>query len=97
LQLRIENVRLGDGELVPVRLTKHVEAAEQQVAVAAGRVVPAALSWAASSLIFYDFKGKDATIPAGKEILAYISGGFPLDPAKFQADSAGPKEKSVPK
>jgi hypothetical protein len=86
LELKIESIRLADGEAVPVRAVKDVKGGERKaVAIAAWSVWPFAV------------KGKNATVPAGTEITAYISGDFPVDPSKFQDAATIPQEKSVPK
>lgn len=86
LQLKIETVRLADGEIVPVRAVKDVKVGDRKaVAIAAWTVWP------------FPLKGKDATIAAGTEITAYISGDFGLDPSKFQAPATNAQEKNGPK
>lgn len=86
LQLKIENVRLADGELVPVRAVKDVEGEGRK-----------ALMIATLPFWSFDVQGKSATVPAGAEITAYIAGDFPVDPSKFQVAGASPPEKDVPK
>ena len=86
LQLKIETVRLADGEILPVRAVKDVKVGDRKaVAIAAWTVWP------------FPLKGKDATIPAGTQITAYISGDFKVDPSKFQAAATSPQEKNGPK
>lgn len=85
LQLKIENVRLADGELVPVRAVKDVKGE-----------VPKAVRIATFPVWSY-LIGKSATVPAGAEITAYIAGDFPMDPSKFQTAATSPQEKSAPK
>jgi hypothetical protein len=86
LQLKIENVRLADGELVPVRAVKDVEGGGRK-----------ALMIATLPFWSFDLKGKNATVPAGAEITAYIAGDFPLDASKFQVAGASPQQKDLPK
>ena len=86
LELKIESIRLSDGEAVPVRAVKDVKGGERKaVAIAAWSVWPFAV------------KGKNATVPAGTEITAYIAGDFTLDQSKFQTTVTSPQEKNVPK
>lgn len=86
LQLKIENVRLANGELVPVRAVKDVEGGGRK-----------ALMIATLPFWSFDLKGKSATVPAGAEITAYIAGDFPLDASKFQVAGASPRQKDLPK
>jgi hypothetical protein len=86
LQLKVENVHLADGELVPVRAVKGVEGGGRKVLRIA--TLP---FWA------FDLKGKSATVPAGTEITAYIAGDFPLDASKFRVAGASPQQKDLPK
>ena len=89
LELKIDSVRLADGELVSLRAIKDVKGGDGQPALLA----------AASPLVFLFayVKGKSATIPAGTEITAYIAGEFPLDSSKFHAADTIPQEKNAPK
>jgi hypothetical protein len=89
LELKIESVRLADGELVSLRAVKDVKGGDGQPALLA----------AASPLVFLFFyvKEKSATVPAGTEITAYIVGEFLLDPSKFHAADDSPQEKNAPK
>jgi hypothetical protein len=100
LQFKIENIRLADGELVPVRAVKDVKGGGNRAVALTGEAGMAAgfAFWPASPLGFLIYaKGKNATIPAGAEITAYIVGDFPLDPSKFQDAAAVPQEKNAPK
>jgi hypothetical protein len=100
LQFKIENIRLGDGELVPVRAVKNVKGGGNRAVALTGEAGMAAgfAFWPASPLGFLIYaKGKNGTIPAGAEITAYIVGDFPLDRSKFQDAAMVPQEKSAPK
>ncbi len=100
LQFKIENIRLADGELVPVRAVKDVKGGGNRAIALTGEAGMAAgfAFWPASPLGFLIYvKGKNGTIPAGAEITAYIVGDFPLDPSKFQDAAAVPQEKNAPK
>jgi hypothetical protein len=87
LQFKIENIRLADGELVPVRAVKDVKGGGHRMVMVAGVVEP----------LLFQIKGKNATILAGTEITAYITGDFPLDPSKFQTAATNLQEKNGPK
>lgn len=100
LQFKIENIRLADGELVPVRAVKDVKGGGNRAVALTGEAGMAAgfAFWPASPLGFLIYaKGKNATIPAGAEITAYIEGDIPLDPSKFQGAPVVSQEKSAPK
>jgi hypothetical protein len=100
LQFKIENIRLADGEFVPVRAVKDVKGGGTRAAALTGEAGMAAgfAFWPASPLGFLIYaRGKNATIPAGAEITAYITGDFPLDPSKFKEAAAVPQEKNAPK
>jgi hypothetical protein len=98
LELKIESVRLADGELVPLRAVKDVKGGDNQPALLTSLGTAGLMYWAASPLVFLFYvKGKSATVPAGTEITAYTAGEFPLDPSKFRAADASPREKSAPK
>lgn len=74
LQLKIESVRLADGELVPVRAVKDVKGGgHQSVALTGAAGMAAGMAyWPVSPVGFLVYiKGKSATIPAGAEITAY--------------------------
>ncbi len=100
LQFKIENIRLADGELVPVRAVKDVKGGEKRAVVLTGEAGMAAtiafLPAAPLGFLIY-VKGKNATIPAGAEIPAYVVGDFPLDPSKFEQTAEVSQEKSAPR
>jgi hypothetical protein len=93
LQFKIESIRLADDELVPVRAVKDVKGKGNRAAALTGEA--GQLAGPLGFLIY--IKGKNATIPAGTEISAYIVGDFPLDPSKFQDAAMVPQQKSAPK
>ena len=94
LELKIENIHLADGELVPLRGVKDVQG-QSHDRVATG-VVAAAMVVPAFPLI-YVIHGKNATIAAGAEIDAFIAGNVSLDAARFQSIPADSKEKTAPR
>ena len=95
LELKIDTVRLADGEIVPVRPSKDAKDAGKQVAANGGAAQPRVMYWLAATFIF-DFKGKNASIPAGTEITTYIAGDVPVDGSKFQTSDTSPREKDKP-
>ena len=96
LQLKIESVRLADGEPVPVRSAKDGNSTGHQIAISPSMDAAKAVYWLTSVLVV-DVKGKGAAVPAGTEITTYITGNFPLDASKFQTAIASPQQKDVPK
>lgn len=99
LQLKIEGIHLADGEVVPVRAVKDSKGANQPLARAGEAGMAAGfVFWAASPLGFLVYaRGKNATIPSGAEVTAYITGTFQLDPSKFQTAATNPQGKNEPK
>jgi len=98
LALKVESIRLADGETVTLRASKDVKGGDNQPRLLTTLGTAGMMYWAASPLVFLFYvKGKSATIPAGTEITAYIGGDFTLDPSKFHAVDASPQEKSAPK
>jgi hypothetical protein len=96
MQLKIESVRLADGEVAPVRAVKDVKGSGAREPVILLGATAGIAYWAASPLEFLFYvKGKSAAIPAGTEITAYISGNLLLDPSKFQTVAGS--EGDVPK
>lgn len=85
LELKIESIRLADGESVPLRAVKDVKGEERKaVAIAVWSIWPYV-------------NGKNAMVRAGTEITAYIAGDFALDPSKFKTAAMSLQEKSGPK
>jgi hypothetical protein len=96
LELKIESVRLADGELVSLRAVKDVKGESNNRGVLATLGTAGLLSGSPLVYLFY-VKGKSATIPAGAEITAYIAEEFHLDPSKFHVVDASSQGKSAPK
>ena len=93
LNMKIDYVRLVDGENVTLRSVK-----ESQIAGKGKNVTGAVV---ATSIVFFPaapflllMRGKDVTVPKGTEITAYVNGEIPLNPAKFgpaaQQEAAAP-------
>lgn len=99
LQLKIEGIHLADGEVVPVRAVKDSKGGNQPLArVGEAGMAAGFVFWPATPLGFLIYaRGKNATIPAGAEVTAYIAGDFSLDPSKFQAVPQNLPEKNEPK
>jgi len=90
LNINIDNVKIADGEKVPLRAVKEVKGGSH-VGAMTGAIVATSIVFFPAAPLFLLIKGKDITIPKGTEITAYISGDIPLDPKKFQTpDAVGP-------
>jgi len=98
LEIKIETVRLASGEAAPLRMIKDVKGGGHQVAMVGG-VVGTALVLPVAAPFLLLVKGKDAVIPKGTEITAYVDGDVSLDPAKFLPAATAPQaaqEEVVP-
>lgn len=87
LKVNIDDVRLADGEKVPLRAVKETKGGGHTGAMT-GAIVGTAIVFFPAAPLFLFMHGKDITIPKGTEITAYINGDIPLDPAKFQPQAA---------
>ena len=105
LEMKIESVSLASGESVPLRAIKDVKGGGNKGEMTAGLVAAGLLFWPAAPFAFF-VQGKNATIPEGTELTAYINGDISLDRNKFpiagvaphgaQEDAAA-KKRSEPK
>jgi hypothetical protein len=86
LDVNIDDVRLVDGEKIPLRAVKEAKGGSHTGAMT-GAIVATAIVFFPAAPLFLLMHGKDITIPKGTEITAYINGDIPLDPAKFQPQS----------
>ena len=80
-------MRLADGEKVALRAVKEAKGGGHTGAMT-GAIVGTAIVFFPAAPLFLFMHGKDITIPKGTEITAYINGDIPLDPSKFQPQSA---------
>jgi len=87
LNVNIDDVRLADGEKAPLRAVKEMKGGGHTGAMT-GAIVGTAIVFFPAAPLFLFMHGKDITIPKGTEITAYINGDIPLDPAKFQSQTA---------
>jgi hypothetical protein len=96
LDVNIDDVRLADGEKVPLRAVKEAKGGSHTGAMTGAMVATAIVFFPAAPLFLF-MKGKDITIPKGTEITAYINGDIPLDPKKFVPQTvANPGAESSP-
>jgi hypothetical protein len=94
LNVNIDDVRLVDGEKVPLRAVKETKGGGHTGAMTAAIVGTAIVFFPAAPLFLF-MHGKDITIPKGTEITAYVNGDIPLDPAKFQTQPASTQPSPV--
>jgi len=97
LNVNIDDVRLADGEKVPLRAVKETQGGGHTGAMT-GAIVGTAILFFPAAPLFLFMHGKDITIPKGTEITGYINNGdIPLDPAKFRTPVATqPSADSTP-
>jgi hypothetical protein len=82
LEIKIESVRLASGETAPLRMTENVKGGGHKTVMIVGAIATGLVYMPAGALFFL-VQGKDAVIPEGAEITAYVNGDVSLDPAKF--------------
>ena len=87
LNVNIDDVRLADGEKVPLRAVKETQGGGHTGAMT-GAIIGTAIVFFPAAPLFLFMHGKDITIPKGTEITAYINGDIPLDPKRFTAQTA---------
>jgi len=90
LEMKIETVRLANGELAPLRTVKDVKGGGHKGEMAGGMIAAGLVFWPAAPFVFF-VEGKNAVIPEGAEITAYVNGDISLDPAKFPTTSTAPQ------
>lgn len=86
LNVNIDDVRLADGEKVPLRAVKEAKGGGHTGAMT-GAMIGTAIVFFPAAPLFLFMHGKDITIPKGTEITAYINGDIPLEPTKFQTQA----------
>src|SRR5690348_9543252 len=86
LNVNIDDVRLADGEKVPLRAVKETQGGGHTGAMT-GAIIGTAIVFFPAAPLFLFMHGKDITIPKGTEIIAYINGDIPLDSKRFAAQS----------
>ena len=87
LNMNIDYVQLVSGEKAPLRAVKGGSGGNHTGAMT-GAIVATSILFFPAAPFFLFMHGKDITIPKGTEITAYIGGDTPLDPAKFNKQSA---------
>jgi hypothetical protein len=87
VELNVESVRLPDGEKVPLRGVKTMDAGDHIGNATNGVVATSLMFWPAAPVLLMTH-GKDATIAGGTEITAYVNGRVTLDTGKILAQPA---------
>ena len=87
LNMNIDYVRLVSGEKVPLRAVKGGSGGNH-VAAMTGAMVATGIVFFPAAPLFLFMHGKNITIPKGTEVTAYVAADTPLDPAKFNKQSA---------
>jgi hypothetical protein len=81
LDIRIDNVRLVDGEKAPLRAVKESKGQDKKGTMTTGLVATGIIFFPAAPLFLLKH-GEDITIPKDTQITAYINGDFKLGAAK---------------
>jgi hypothetical protein len=94
LDLKLDEVRLVDGERIPLRAVRDAKGSGRQGLMTVGIVASGVLFFPAAPLFLF-MHGKDITIPKGAEITAYVEGDTALDAQKF-SNNAQPHDVPPP-
>ncbi|HXZ11322.1 MAG TPA: PEGA domain-containing protein [Candidatus Sulfotelmatobacter sp.] len=86
LDVTIEQVRLADGERVPLRAVREVQGKGRQGLMTGAMVATGILFFPAAPLFLF-MHGKDISIPKGSDVTAYVNGDTPLEEARFNASA----------
>ena len=87
LNMNIDYVQLVSGEKVSLRAVKGGSGGNHTASMT-GAIVATSILFFPAAPFFLFMHGKDITIPKGTEITAYVAADTPLDPAKFNGQSA---------
>ncbi len=87
LNINIDYVQLVDGEKVPLRAVKGGSGGTHTAAMT-GAIVATSILFFPAAPFFLFMHGKDITIPKGTEVSAYVAADTPLDPTKFNKQTA---------
>jgi hypothetical protein len=97
LDVRIDEVRLADGERVPLRASQESKGKGRSGVMTGGIIASGILFFPAAPLFLF-MHGKDIVIAKGTPVTAYVDQNTALDPAKFAAPapSAPPAPARAP-
>jgi len=96
LEMKIDTVRLANGETAPLRTVKDVKGGGSKGEIAGGVVAAGLLFLPAAPFAFF-IRGKNAVVPEGTEMTVYVNGDVSLDPEKFPVAGVGPQAPPEPK
>jgi hypothetical protein len=99
MAMKIETVRLANGETAPLRMIKEVKGGEHKGEMVGGMVAAGLVFLPAAPFLLF-VQGKDAEIPKGTEITAYVDGDVALTSTKLPLVSKPPqvgRDVAVPK
>lgn len=82
LEVTIDKVRLADGEKAPLTNVNGGDGDSHEGKMATGIALTGVFAWPAAPL-FLLVQGKDITMPAGTQTMAFVRGDETLDPARF--------------
>src|SRR5260370_4830714 len=95
LDLKTNEVRLADGERIPLRAVREAIGGGRQGVMTGAMIASGVLFFPAAPLFLF-VHGKDITIPKGAEVTAYIEGDTALDQQKFVNSPQVPDATPVP-
>ena len=87
LNMNIDYVRLASGEKALLRAVKGGSGGNH-IGAMTGAMVATSIVFLPAAPLFLFMHGKDITIPKGTEVTAYVAADTPLDPTKFNKQSA---------
>ena len=94
LDVRIDEVRLVDGERVALRASQESKGKGRSGVMTGGIIATGVLFFPVAPLFLF-MHGKDVVIARGAPVTAYVDQGTPLDPAKF-SKAAPPELNAAP-
>jgi hypothetical protein len=94
LDVKIEQVRLADGERIPLRAVREAKGAGRQ-GLMTGAMVASGLLFFPVAPLFLFMRGKDITIPKDSAVTAYVDGDTALDAQQFMKNQEPAKDASV--
>src|SRR2546421_4093615 len=92
LDVRIDEVRLADGERVPLRASQESKGKGRSGAMTGAIIASGVLFFPAAPLFLF-IHGKDVVIAKGAPVTAYIDQNTALDRSKFEALPAAPSDR----
>lgn len=94
LDVKIEQVRLADGEKIPLRAVREAKGAGRQ-GLMTGAMIASGILFFPAAPVFLFMRGKDIAIPKGSAVTAYIEGDTALEAEEFAKTPEPAKDSSV--